>query len=222
MTGDNQYSRSLVVDGKCYASLKKCSEAFGVPYVLLRTRLNHNWTIEEAIGLVPKPHRNVIVARNRQLRLTGKDARQDKSERRKAVEEFESRTGTRTCSVCGETKELHFFSKHSGSKHARTRSCKQCKTRHSRQRRYGVTPEQYDAMLQSQNGRCAICGTTDPKTRTSGCHVKSSFCVDHCHKTGKVRGLLCMECNTGLGKFKDNPDTLTAAISYLNKPPAGD
>jgi hypothetical protein len=63
-------------------------------------------------------------------------------------------------------------------------------------------------MLQQQNGLCAIC----KKTETG---KTSNLCVDHCHKTGKVRGLLCNNCNKGLGLFKDNPEVLLNASAYL-------
>jgi hypothetical protein len=58
----------------------------------------------------------------------------------------------------------------------------------------------------SQDGRCAIC-----RRRFDG----GSFVVDHCHKRGHVRGLLCYPCNSGLGMFKDNPNRLVAAANYL-------
>ena len=74
-------------------------------------------------------------------------------------------------------------------------------------RRYGITQEQYDAMFRAQNGSCAICGgqSLDGKR----------LHVDHDHKTGKVRGLLCINCNHGLGKFQDSADNLTNAWAYL-------
>lgn len=76
------------------------------------------------------------------------------------------------------------------------------------QRNYGITLEDYDDMLLDQKGVCAICGTDDPKG-------KGRFHVDHCHTTGKVRGLLCHHCNVGLGHFEDNIERLLDAIEYL-------
>ena len=72
-------------------------------------------------------------------------------------------------------------------------------------RRYGLTIEQYDQMLFEQSYVCAICHKPCSK----------ALAVDHDHKTGAVRGLLCMNCNHGLGKFKDDPNLLMAAIKYL-------
>jgi len=77
---------------------------------------------------------------------------------------------------------------------------------------YGITLEQFDGMLKEQNNCCAICGSTS----IQGIQ-KTRMVVDHCHKTGKTRGLLCDLCNTALGKFKDSHETLTKAIEYLKK-----
>ena len=72
--------------------------------------------------------------------------------------------------------------------------------------RYGLTLEEYDQILSDQDGKCKIC-KTEPVTVLS---------VDHCHSTGKVRGLLCSHCNTGLGMFKDDVQLLERAIAYLS------
>lgn len=76
-------------------------------------------------------------------------------------------------------------------------------------RRFGMTEADYEEMAAAQDGKCAICGTTEP-----GCGM-GSLPVDHCHATGRVRGLLCSACNTVLGLARDDPDRLRAAIEYL-------
>ena len=82
---------------------------------------------------------------------------------------------------------------------------------------FGITLEQYNEMLDSQGGVCAICGNVETTVNHNTKKVQN-LSVDHCHTTGKVRGLLCNLCNTGLGKFRENPDFLAKAISYiLNK-----
>lgn len=73
-----------------------------------------------------------------------------------------------------------------------------------------ITKEEYKKMYAMQNGYCAICNT-----HVSLC--KKDLALDHCHTTGKVRAFLCDQCNTGLGMFKDNTDTLFKAIDYLYK-----
>jgi len=74
---------------------------------------------------------------------------------------------------------------------------------------YGIALDQYDAMLAAQDNACAICRSTDAMDRWGRFHV------DHNHETGVVRGLLCGNCNTALGKMKDDPARLQAAITYL-------
>lgn len=75
-------------------------------------------------------------------------------------------------------------------------------------RQYSLTPEQVQEMAA---GGCAICGTTDWPGRHNRPHV------DHDHATGRLRGVLCSECNTGLGKFRDRIDLLEVAIAYLKR-----
>ena len=83
------------------------------------------------------------------------------------------------------------------------------KRKSQRIKKYGITHEQFMGMLDEQDGRCAICGHM-------GTEDRNFFpLVDHCHSTNKVRGLLCMNCNQGLGKFMDSPRLLQAAAEYL-------
>lgn len=89
--------------------------------------------------------------------------------------------------------------------------------------RYRLTPEAYEALLEEQDGACAICGTKEP--RASG---RDTFCVDHVHesgpykgsRTGAIRGLLCGRCNMAIGLLDHNPEALEAAIGYLEAEPA--
>jgi hypothetical protein len=83
------------------------------------------------------------------------------------------------------------------------------KTRNNQlKQKYGITLAEYNQMLFDQNGCCAICGEHHTiKNKT--------LHVDHCHTTGKVRGLLCQHCNTAIGKFKDDIKLLKNAIKYL-------
>lgn len=81
---------------------------------------------------------------------------------------------------------------------------------------YGITLEQYNKMLEDQNGLCAICGK--PESKKSRYSEKTCMLhVDHNHKNGKVRQLLCSLCNAALGSFDDDVNLLQTAIDYLNK-----
>lgn len=75
--------------------------------------------------------------------------------------------------------------------------------------RYGITQEEYTDLLLRQKGLCALCGTSSQGKKGA------ALCVDHDHETGQIRGLLCHNCNTGLGKFKDSIEFLELAIKYL-------
>lgn len=77
-------------------------------------------------------------------------------------------------------------------------------------RAYGLGFKEYEEMLFNQNGVCAICSGKPPKNQH-----KTRLNIDHCHTTGKVRGLLCDACNRAIGLLKDSPDLLNKAIHYL-------
>jgi hypothetical protein len=79
--------------------------------------------------------------------------------------------------------------------------------------KYGLSLDDVMKMEHSQGGRCAICQT--PFEMADVRHRSGARCVDHDHDTGKVRGLICHHCNTGLGCFMDDPNKLAAAAAYL-------
>jgi hypothetical protein len=74
-------------------------------------------------------------------------------------------------------------------------------------RKYNITKDDFDKLFESQGKRCPICGTSEFTQKTLN--------IDHCHVSGKVRGVLCNKCNTGLGAFDENPDTMLRAIDYV-------
>lgn len=82
-------------------------------------------------------------------------------------------------------------------------------------RNFGIDLQYYDDLLKQQHGCCAICLKPSACKSISG-GIKS-LGVDHCHKTGIVRGLLCDHCNRGIGLLRDDPNILNSAISYLQK-----
>lgn len=75
-------------------------------------------------------------------------------------------------------------------------------------RKYGLTLEQFETMLQQQNNKCLICG--EPES------IDRALAIDHCHHTGKVRGLLCNRCNHTIGLVEDSIEILQSAITYLS------
>lgn len=128
------------------------------------------------------------------------------------------------CSRCHQDKPSHrFYSYH--------KRCKDCFAEISRLRRlanpdevkrirlkkqFGVSFEWFTDKLQKQGNVCAICG--NPETAKDPRHAKvRSLAVDHSHRSGKVRGLLCSRCNLGLGSFLDDQTALDRAISYLRE-----
>ena len=139
----------------------------------------------------------------------------------------------KTCCDCRESKPLSDYHKSAQHKSGVSGHCKPCQAAYHRQwyaknrakksvdmrrvrlsRLFGLSLEDWDALYDRQNGGCAICGESDGYGRSDGAGRKR-LSVDHDHQTGAVRGLLCDACNTGLGKFRDDPGLLAKAINYL-------
>ncbi|WP_407944921.1 endonuclease VII domain-containing protein [Paenibacillus cymbidii] len=89
-------------------------------------------------------------------------------------------------------------------------------TRQRKLKKYGLTEDDYQALLVQQNYRCAICGSSKALEK-----MNTNLYVDHCHKTGGVRGLLCQKCNAGLGMFKESLELIKRAAVYLNNSSSG-
>ncbi len=139
------------------------------------------------------------------------------------------RTEPKRCNLCKVVKpieEFYFNLNANGRKYPNSR-CGECSNKLSKakyatgqgrttiksnamKRKYGITQEEYDAMFAAQGGLCAICGKPETAIRTA-----PLLAIDHCHATGKVRSLLCVCCNAGIGLFGDSAERLQAAISYL-------
>lgn len=147
----------------------------------------------------------------------------------------------KTCITCKADKPIDDFHKNPCSLDGRQSNCKPCSNEYGRRyresnvtklreynkeryklvtqedrrrakykARYGVSLDEYNKMLEAQGGVCAIC-SGEPTGK------KQRLCVDHCHQTGKIRGLLCNECNVGIGRLKDSVELLVAAICYLEQ-----
>ena len=122
------------------------------------------------------------------------------------------------CRDCGEWKPLEEFPRNKRLKDGRHTYCKPCHNTRGREtkerlyggtrhyhlkHRYGIGADDFDALVVQQGGVCAICGRETPEH------------VDHSHDTGAVRGILCFNCNGGLGQFRDSVDALVSAAAYL-------
>lgn len=81
------------------------------------------------------------------------------------------------------------------------------------QKEYGISEDEFENLLKSQNGRCAICGTDSPGGS------RKMWNVDHDHKSGNVRGLLCWNCNSAIGLLKDDCNIIMAAARHVGLPP---
>ncbi len=137
----------------------------------------------------------------------------------------------KTCASCGESKPLTMFGwiNHSKRRPCHSVYCKACKVqkqavyekslpaeRVSADRRkfklrkkYGLSPEEYDKQFSHQSGQCAICRRSLVGLSPQTVHV------DHCHDTGRLRGILCGNCNVAMGNFKENIESMSRAIEYL-------
>ena len=115
---------------------------------------------------------------------------------------------TSVCRICGTEKPLEdFYYRKDSGRHRR--ECKDCTKELTQYRNTGWTQDDYDRAFIQQKGKCAICGSTLNSSRYT------KLAVDHCHKTGKLRGLLCTNCNTAIGLLKESPERLRSAIQYL-------
>lgn len=134
---------------------------------------------------------------------------------------------SRKCNRCLQEKLLSAFTYNTKGKYGRFSICKHCRheqykeTYHGRDKfkhtlkKYGLSQEAFVALHIAQSGQCAICKT--PILISAKLGDTQAAVVDHCHTTGKIRGLLCHKCNRGLGSFKDDPNTLESAMKYLQK-----
>jgi hypothetical protein len=134
----------------------------------------------------------------------------------------------KTCKACGLNKPYSEYRKRPDSTDNYRNQCKSCESIYNKnryqnpeyvnqhrsnqlKRRYGISLVDYETMLFSQNGACAICKSESPNKRSA-----KHFMVDHDHETGSVRGLLCHPCNTAIGLLGDNVLNLESAINYLS------
>ena len=123
------------------------------------------------------------------------------------------------CTKCNQIKSLEEFSQSKNEKQAVQYHCKDCNKKYREQkkekvkdyqlkRKFGLSLDEYQKMLEEQKGVCKICGQVENNKQLA---------VDHWHTTGQIRGLLCGSCNRGIGYFRDSQDLLLKAVQYLNE-----
>jgi hypothetical protein len=126
---------------------------------------------------------------------------------RKVRPKVEVPDGYELCLKCGEVKPWSEWHRNATASDGLSTRCKACRAAEGRanhlKRSYGLTEAERDAMVAAQRGLCAICLDALPVH------------VDHCHKTGRVRGVLCFNCNSAIGKLRDDPDAARRAATYL-------
>jgi hypothetical protein len=118
------------------------------------------------------------------------------------------------CKDCGKEKASEEFPALSDGKYL-CRDCLALRNQNHQARRRGLSPEDYQILLAKQNGRCAICEAQAGHRSCRGRECR--LAIDHNHRTGANRGLLCNNCNRGLGRFKDSVAILEAAVRYLKR-----
>ena len=130
---------------------------------------------------------------------------------RSTREGVETRHGStlKTCGKCKISKPLSEFYKRDRQTGRVDSACKACRTIYHRERVLGVTDEEYWKLYHKQNGKCGIC------LRRLYSKRYKVFCVDHNHATGKVRGLLCHNCNGAIGMLRDCPATIRRAARWV-------
>jgi hypothetical protein len=116
--------------------------------------------------------------------------------------------GFAECPGCDQTLPVDSFSTNKGRRNGLNSYCKECQRDSYVKSTYNISAGQYRELIQLQENKCAICKSSNGDKR---------LCVDHCHDTGEVRGLLCHTCNRSIGLLNDDVDLLTNAINYLKK-----
>lgn len=111
----------------------------------------------------------------------------------------------KVCTACGQQLPIANFCNKAKSKDGKNWECRSCANDRRIKERYDMSPEEYQLLSEKQSGRCLICGA-------------QATCIDHDHRTGKVRGLLCRACNLAIGLIQDSPARARQMADYLSTP----
>ena len=124
----------------------------------------------------------------------------------------------KTCNKCKKTKKYQEFHKHKAMKDGHATWCKECRKQFKEPKekrwkrhlkyKFNITADDYNKLFLDKEGKCKICSI-------SQLELDKKLCVDHCHKTNIIRGLLCDSCNVSIGRFNDDVNLLKNAINYL-------
>jgi hypothetical protein len=158
----------------------------------------------------------------------------------------ECSASSKTCTKCGGTHPIDAFHRSTAHKDGRRNLCRNCRRDSKRlyrfrtkaspkpkrprpeyrywskiKAKYGLTEDQFKSLFEKQGSGCAICASPTPRGRLRSGEAARRFVVDHCHQTGRVRGILCNPCNSGIGILGDDPQRLRRALTYLESPSHG-
>lgn len=193
----------IVIGGIEYPSVTDAAARFGFTYSRVSKRLAKGMTPDQAFELEPFP----------KWFTPGKGQFAKTRKRERAAKELLA--NERKCSKCKQLLPLSEFSRYSNSEaHGYYYDCKSCQSDRFLEYRYKISVNTYLEMSKKQEQKCAIC-KKDLNLQTNTAKRSKEVAVDHCHVTGKVRGILCASCNQGLGFFKDSVENLQNAIKYL-------
>jgi hypothetical protein len=190
-----------VIKGEAFPSIADAARSLGIKPHLAHRRMHKGLSLEQALELEPFP--DWFIPGKGQF---ARKKREDRIAR-------EIATGLSLCSGCKTHQPLDNFNK-SLQDGKSGKICKECLARRWIKYRYKIESDLFFQLVEKQKGKCAICKSAlDLKPGTARKRWKTA--IDHCHKTGKVRGVLCMGCNQGIGMFCESIASLRSAVRYL-------
>lgn len=190
----------VLIEGINYPSTSAAAKAYNFKPNVIHKRVKKGLTILQALELEPFPE--WFVAGKGKASAAKKQKRLEK----------EIITGLKKCSCCKKEKAIASF--HVSVNGDRNGRCKDCVSGAFLRYRYKISESQFWELYNKQKSKCAICSCFLELKKGTTLRPKS-IVVDHCHASNLVRGILCSNCNTGLGMFKDNVESLLAAVEYL-------
>lgn len=206
ITNHNNKGKAVCVKGVDYKSIKDAAIAYDFKARFISNRVNLGLTIEQALEIEPFPDWFVPGIGKNNIKKA-----QDKANmRKKQILQDDGRI----CCGCNMFRSLSSFHG-SIEKNTLSNKCRDCISANFLRYRYNISLSDFMELRKSQKDACKICGCHLEISKNSSLRSKK-VAVDHCHRTGRVRGLLCFACNTGLGHFRDDLTLLKSAIAYIS------